>query len=265
MASRPRPSRNLDPFSDLEAGRAGDGAGPQHQPRDHQGARRADRRREHRRGGDLPSHLAPPPPARAAAGCAMGADNLSRGPLARNQGPRPGPPHAPDRPPRRKLPFPPRDRPVLLRGRVRPRLRDRPRHPPPPRALPPGVRPDRAAPRRRGDAPCVPLRGRTPIAPAVHVRGVLRVQRRVRPGPGGLGPVRRRDQPRGADQRRPRGGPAIRTDALRLLIREAVRPSLPPTFLVAGAGELPEGVLAAGAIVRAGDTPRRGSSPRRSS
>ena len=31
-------------------------------------------------------------------------------------------------------------------------------------------------------------------------------------------------------------------------------PSLPPTFLVAGAGELPEGVLAAGAIVRAGDT-----------
>ena len=31
-------------------------------------------------------------------------------------------------------------------------------------------------------------------------------------------------------------------------------PSLPPTFLVAGAGELPEGVLAAGGIVRAGDT-----------
>lgn len=35
-------------------------------------------------------------------------------------------------------------------------------------------------------------------------------------------------------------------------------PSLPPTFLVAGAGELPEGVLDAGAIVRAGDTTASG-------
>jgi hypothetical protein len=31
-------------------------------------------------------------------------------------------------------------------------------------------------------------------------------------------------------------------------------PSLPPTFVVAGAGELPEGVLEAGGIFRAGDT-----------
>jgi hypothetical protein len=31
-------------------------------------------------------------------------------------------------------------------------------------------------------------------------------------------------------------------------------PSLPPTFVVAGAGELPEGILEAGAIFRAGDT-----------
>jgi hypothetical protein len=31
-------------------------------------------------------------------------------------------------------------------------------------------------------------------------------------------------------------------------------PSLPPTFVVAGAGELPEGVLSPGAIVRAGET-----------
>ncbi len=35
-------------------------------------------------------------------------------------------------------------------------------------------------------------------------------------------------------------------------------PSLPPTFVVAGAGELPEGVLAAEGIVRAGDTSPEG-------
>jgi hypothetical protein len=34
--------------------------------------------------------------------------------------------------------------------------------------------------------------------------------------------------------------------------------SLPPTFVVAGAGELPEGLLTAGAIVRAGDTSPEG-------
>jgi hypothetical protein len=35
-------------------------------------------------------------------------------------------------------------------------------------------------------------------------------------------------------------------------------PSLPPTFVVAGAGELPEGVLEAGGIFRAGDTSPEG-------
>ncbi len=35
-------------------------------------------------------------------------------------------------------------------------------------------------------------------------------------------------------------------------------PSLPPTFVIAGAGELPEGVLAAEAIVRCGDTSPEG-------
>jgi hypothetical protein len=35
-------------------------------------------------------------------------------------------------------------------------------------------------------------------------------------------------------------------------------PSLPPTFVVAGAGELPEGILAAEAIVRAGDASPEG-------
>jgi hypothetical protein len=39
--------------------------------------------------------------------------------------------------------------------------------------------------------------------------------------------------------------------------RPSDRP-LPPTFVVAGAGELPEGVLRADAIVRAGDTSREG-------
>ena len=38
----------------------------------------------------------------------------------------------------------------------------------------------------------------------------------------------------------------------------ACEPSLPPTFVVAGAGELPEGVLEAGAIVRTGDTSTEG-------
>jgi hypothetical protein len=35
-------------------------------------------------------------------------------------------------------------------------------------------------------------------------------------------------------------------------------PSLPPTFVVAGAGELPEGILAAEGIVRAGDASPEG-------
>ena len=38
------------------------------------------------------------------------------------------------------------------------------------------------------------------------------------------------------------------------LIRDRAIPSLPPTFVVSGAGELPEGILAHEAIIRVGDT-----------
>ena len=38
-------------------------------------------------------------------------------------------------------------------------------------------------------------------------------------------------------------------------------PALPPTFVVSGAGELPEGVLAHEAIIRVGDTSVRGDDP----
>ena len=68
------------------------------------------------------------------------------------------------------------------------------------------------------------LRGRTPVAAAVQLRRLRRVQRRLRPHPGGVGAVRRRREPRGPHQRRPRGRSARRAGAVRVLVFEALRP-----------------------------------------
>ena len=162
-------------------------------------------------------------PSRNRWSCPFAIPGPIRGSLARNDGPRPKTCHALDRPPRgdyRFLPGSPRTPGAAASAPAR----DRPRHPPPPRALPPGVRRDRAAPGRGRQTPRVPLRGRAPITVAVQLRGVRRVQRRLRPGPGRLGPVRRRREPGRPHQRRPRGRPARRAGALRVLLFEAVRP-----------------------------------------
>jgi hypothetical protein len=68
---------------------------------------------------------------------------------------------------------------------------------------------------------------------------------------GGVNPVTRTNVAPEAD---PPGEPAL----YGFSYSRPCDPSLPPTFVVAGAGELPEGILAAEGIVRAGDTSSEG-------
>ncbi len=92
---------------------------------------------------------------------------------------------------------------------------------------------------------------RSPVP--VQLRGLRRVQRRVCPHPGGLGPVRRGREPGRPHQRRPRGRSARRAGAVRVLVFEALRP-----VAAADLRRRRGGGTARGRPGRRGDRPCRG-------
>ena len=74
-----------------------------------------------------------------------------------------------------------------LCGVVSNRLRGRPRHPPSPRSLRSGLRGHRGPTGGPGATEGRPFGDRTPLALALFLPGVRRVQRRICPVPGGMG------------------------------------------------------------------------------
>ena len=155
----------------------------------------------------------------------------------------------------RRLSLSPRNRPVFLRRRLGAGVRDRPRDTAPAGALPSRIRRDRVPPGTRGAGRkaslcAIELRSPAPFTFAGFAAFNAEYAKILEDWGlfvDGVNPVARTNV---APELEPPAEPVL----YGFSYSRPCGPEHPPTFVVAGAGELPEGILAHESIVRVGET-----------